>query len=1278
MKKLIVFVVAVSMALPAICRNDSRVTVLEDNADSLRVSFVTGALTFGETTIAGERFSTISMDGLLPSNPVGRPLLPIFSQLIEVPLCQGFEVRVSDAEFDTVDAPLLPLVPVQPQRAKSDTSRHPLVIDEALYAANAYYGEAIALVEPFGIARDRNLARLQFSPVSYNPVSRKLVVCRRATVTIVYSDADAVATKELFERYHTPAFSSGANTLNSLYPKSVSSTAPVRYLIVAHSMFRGQLNTFVQWKRRKGFIVDVAYTDSSTVGTTTTSIAAYVKSQYTNATAAKPAPTYLLLVGDVAQIPAFTGESDNDHVTDLYYTTWTTGDHVPDCYCGRFSAQNLSQLTPQIEKTLMYEQYTFADPTFLDRAVMVSGVDAGNVGDNAYTYGDPSMDYAITNYINGNHGFQQVKYFKNNTSIVPSATNVIMNSSTSANAALVRSCYNEGAGLINYTAHGSPTCWGTPYFGTDNIPSMSNYQKFGLMIGNCCQSNTFTQDACFGEALLRKGNYCGAVGYIGASNSTYWTSDFYWTVGARTSVSATMSMAYTPNKLGAYDRLCHTHGEAYSEWYTTQAGIMMAGNMAVSSVSSSLYYWEIYHLMGDPSVMPYLTQAQPITIGAQPIIAEGTTSLYVTAVPYAYVALTDSATHTLIAAAFTTSAGSATLTLPATLPAGSYELTASAQQRRTSFKQLRVIDPSSSGAYAFASNMSYATTPVAGATVPLTLTVKNIGGTTASQVTLHLSSVNSLVSFSSDSITLPDIAAGQTVTATVDAFLSHQIADGTEAIVTATTTWGGNQTAEVALPVYVNAPMLHTSYSATSLSVLPNGTGNVTATLTNNGHASLPSSHLKLTSPTSQISIVCLDTAAFTLAVGASVTLHYSLQASSLLPQDIVVPLRVSLDGLFDIIDDTLHVFSSTLPGETFEGGNFHISGWSQGTNPWVFTSEVADGSTWSLRSNTSLSHNQTSEITLAYTVTQADSMTFRYKVSSESNYDKFHFYIDNQEEITTSGEVDWTTAAYAIQPGSHTFRFSYTKDVSVNSGSDCSWIDNIVLPVATTPVVFQTDTACAGSLFVIGNDTIATEAPTTGTHVLNGASGVTMVDYVILPSRHIDTAVVACDSLFYGGQRYIATSLIEYGSVSQESCDSVTLHLVVNHSVYDTVRMTAVGSSYQWGDTLCRTSGEYHYYASTADGCDSVITLILTLEPDSVGIGNVESSFIKVYPNPTAGIVRFSDEVTEVLVFDASGRMVARQRQTSAVDLSTMPAGTYLLQLQLSTGSTSCRVVKR
>ena len=264
-------------------QKETSVRILSDNYDTLRMVITTATLTASETSLNGEPFSTLTIDGCLPSSLIAEPTLPVFSRIIEVPLCKGFSVKVTNAIYDTVDLQLrYPVLPAQPSRSKSDTLWHPTQMTKSIYDADKFYSQREALVEAVGVARDRNLARLQFSPVSYNPVSGKIIICRHATVTVVYRSADKKGTEEMFARYHSPLFNSGANVLNSLYPKSVRTTAPVRYLIVANSMFRGHLDTFIAWKKRKGFLTDIVYTDNPAVGSDTTSIAAYIKSLYTD------------------------------------------------------------------------------------------------------------------------------------------------------------------------------------------------------------------------------------------------------------------------------------------------------------------------------------------------------------------------------------------------------------------------------------------------------------------------------------------------------------------------------------------------------------------------------------------------------------------------------------------------------------------------------------------------------------------------------------------------------------------------------------------------------------------------------------------------------------------------------------------------------------------------------------------------------------------------------------------------------------------------------------
>ena len=85
------------------------------------------------------------------------------------------------------------------------------------------------------------------------------------------------------------------------------------------------------------------------------------------------------------------------------------------------------------------------------------------------------------------------------------------------------------------------------------------------MIGNACLTSSY-QSTCFGEELLRAANK-GAIGYIGASNSSYWDEDYWWGCGFK---SVTLNPVYDASKLGSYDRTFHDHGEPLNEWYATR------------------------------------------------------------------------------------------------------------------------------------------------------------------------------------------------------------------------------------------------------------------------------------------------------------------------------------------------------------------------------------------------------------------------------------------------------------------------------------------------------------------------------------------------------------------------------------------------------------------------------------------------------------------------------------------------------------------------------------
>ncbi|PIY03767.1 MAG: Gingipain R, partial [Bacteroidetes bacterium CG_4_10_14_3_um_filter_31_20] len=339
-------------------------------------------------------------------------------------------------------------------------------------------------------------------------------------------------------------------------------TYPVKYLIISDRMFESTLQPLIEWKTRKGFKVIIAYTD--VIGNTTTAIKSYILTQYTNGTPSDPAPTYVLLVGDVAQVPAFQGSG---HVTDLYYGEMDGGaDVIPDIYYGRLSAQTTGQLEPQITKTLQYEQYTMPDPSFLQYSVLVAGVDAGN----APTYGNGQINYGADNYFNPTNGITSHTYLYGSGSPITSDNPLA--------ASTIHQNVSDGAGFVNYTAHCGSSGWSDPSFTQSDVAALTNVNKYCFMVGNCCQSNKFEESECFGEAILRAINK-GAIGYIGASDYSYWNEDYYFSVGFKTVVA---NPNYDAAYLAFYDRMFHTNGETEAEWHISGGEIIFGGNLAVT------------------------------------------------------------------------------------------------------------------------------------------------------------------------------------------------------------------------------------------------------------------------------------------------------------------------------------------------------------------------------------------------------------------------------------------------------------------------------------------------------------------------------------------------------------------------------------------------------------------------------------------------------------------------------------------------------------------------
>ncbi len=596
-------------------------------------------------------FFTLHSHGYTKSFNLGNPNLPSKTRMIEVPHGAKVKINILSKKTETISLKDYgfdgKLFPCQPSMAKCDDGKeNKFHMNEKVYASNKFFANELVKFEESGIMRGTRLGTIAVNPFSYNPVTGELTVVTDLHVEVSFVDADWAKTEEMQAIY-------GNSSFNQLLSKSLNhrtegkplnQSEPVKMIVIADRMFETSLQPFVEWKNMSGIETTVRYTDETEVGSTTTSIQSFLQDLYDAATTEDPAPSFLLLVGDIAQVPAFSGDAGS-HVTDLYYVCYDgPDDMIPDVNHGRFSAQTVAELDAMIEKTMLYEKYEMADPSYLDNTFLVAGDDAGH----EMVHGNGAIRYIEENYLNADHGIDNLQMYQN-----PPISNAAYSDSIIANV-------NRGIAWGNYTAHCGPSGWGTPSFTTSDVHSLTNDGKYGVLIGNCCLSNKFDEDECFGEALLRAENK-GAIGYMGGSNSTYWDEDYWWAVGNGTPVEYP---EYENFGNGCYDLMFHEHpdDQPYSDWTPAAGQINIAGNLAVEESSSSmkLYYWEIYHLMGDPSLIPYAGIPSEITPSYLSTIPVGMSSLSLTSLPeYARVTLSNEGT--VLATTVADASGAATL-----------------------------------------------------------------------------------------------------------------------------------------------------------------------------------------------------------------------------------------------------------------------------------------------------------------------------------------------------------------------------------------------------------------------------------------------------------------------------------------------------------------------------------------------------------------------------------------------------------------------------------------
>jgi hypothetical protein len=128
---------------------------------------------------------------------------------------------------------------------------------------------------------------------------------------------------------------------------------------------------------------------------------------------------------------------------------------------------------------------------------------------------------------------------------------------------------------------------------------------------------------------------------------------------------------------------------------------------------------------------------------------------------------------------------------------------------------------------------------------------------------------------------------------------------------------------------------------------------------------------------------------------------------------------------------------------EGFESGGLPAGFTSSGNANWLTDSSTPYLGVYSARSG-DIADYGVSSVAVTVQFDTAGSISFYHFESTESGYDYLEFYIDGALQGEWSGSTSWTQATYPVAAGSHQMMWTYSKDVSLSSGTDSVYVDEI------------------------------------------------------------------------------------------------------------------------------------------------------------------------------------------------------------------------------------------
>ena len=1024
-------------------------------------------------------YQQIQLEGCMQSALAGQPSLPW--QSVSLMLPQGTEaesIEVELSDFQEIEGNIC-LFPYQPSRTTNDTEKKDLIINQGIYTSKNVYP-----TENHGIVTTQHkngygFAFSSFTPVQYIPSEGKVMMARKANVRV---HLKASKTDHSNMIWGTQEIKSSVKRL-AQNPEMIANyqtrgreVTTYDLLIITKPEYIDQYGEYCDYYNGIGLrnqIVSVDDIYATMAGVDNQDkIRNYIIQEYQD-----NGIMMVVLGGDVDLIPyrgfycyvtSGGGNQESNNIpADLYYSaldgSWNDdGDNrygepgeddlLPEIGISRMSFNNSTDLANMIHKTLMYQQ----NPVLGEfHKVILAGE---HLYDNPDSNGSDYLELLIGTH--DDNGYTTVGY--------PTTYDFTKLYEEEGNwsGSLLRQAINAGTSYVHHDGHAN-TSYVAGWYGIDNSDfsgvngTTHNYTFFPTQ---GCDCGAF-DESCILEKMVKIENF--AVAVIG--NSRYGWFNEGQTEGPGAHREREMTDAQWYDRIGLLG-CAISDGKCMTAPWVTAPGQWEEGALR----------WNFYdmNVLGDGAVNVWLDEPFTAVVDAPGQVVIGTQSIDVTVTDengnglknYRCLIFMD---DEVIAMGVTDENGNAEIEFE-----GGLQSVGEMIMKVTGVNSY----PQSVELMAVPSNTPYVVyesyTLANGAEqiefdgdYAFNMMLKNVGNVNATNVTATLSCENEYITITEPTATVGTLNGNQSVTLE-NAFafsVRDDVPNNTSVrffinCTDGTNSWESHFNAKIYAPEFeVVSVVLET---ANGQALGPGDSGTVHFTLKNNGGASLPSAVFAVFNSHQEITIGTSQWTYQNVAAGEEFSADLDFTLGDNVQDGAMYELPYSAYYGNYILSDSYYIPVGQSM-EDFETGDLNAFNW-QSVSPiyaWEVVSQDPFEGTYCAKSSY-ISHNETSALFIRIEVAQESEVSFFFKVSSESNYDKLYFKIDGTERSSWSGDLVWTRTSYTLTPGSHELRWEYTKDGSVSSGSDCAWIDNVSFPASTVITEIGEETSSAVAIY--------------------------------------------------------------------------------------------------------------------------------------------------------------------------------------------------------------------